>query len=431
MTLAVSTRALGAAVAIFISYSSILSIGYGLFGMTGNTTITGCVLASTLIAMFLLSIRTYGGLLPTDLLFCSLVMALAVSSIYNTDSAALSVAFNNTESVALKEFLLLTATFSAYVSCRSISIESLHGLLPSFKRAAGIIVATGAALTLAALLGGAGEFNRPVILDFGGLPLQLMTPLGLLILAFVTSDDPSPRRTAAISAATFVAVAIFAAAMVRFAFAALIASMVLAALLTEKHKRWHVAAVTLAILVGIGVGLITRADTARIYVGRILEAVTDTPTLGFAATPLDPAGPCANVNINDSVQIRKFLAQEALERIPSAGLIGTGLDSFSRSSCLVQHQVHNSILQMVVEFGWLAGAIFVTLIGLAFVSILPMARQRGPIRFVLCSLVFAILMSLAHGRVSRDGVLFALIGCAVGVSGTVSRLQQRKISILG
>ena len=102
-------------------------------------------------------------------------------------------------------------------------------------------------------------------------------------------------------------------------------------------------------ILSIGYGL-TRADTARIYVGRILEAVTNTPTVGFAATPLDPAGSCANVNINDSVQIRKFLAQEALERIPSAGLIGTGLDSFSRSSCLVQHQVHNSILQMVVEF---------------------------------------------------------------------------------
>jgi hypothetical protein len=47
--------------------------------------------------------------------------------------------------------------------------------------------------------------------------------------------------------------------------------------------------------------------------------------------------------------------------------------------------------------------------------IAPLAKGNDAIRFILCSLVFAVLLSLAHGRISRDTTLFALLGCAVGV----------------
>jgi hypothetical protein len=32
-----------------------------------------------------------------------------------------------------------------------------------------------------------------------------------------------------------------------------------------------------------------------------------------------------------------------------------------------------------------------------------------------------VMVSLAHGRVSRDGALFALLGCAVGIMAQPSR----------
>jgi hypothetical protein len=37
-------------------------------------------------------------------------------------------------------------------------------------------------------------------------------------------------------------------------------------------------------------------------------------------------------------------------------------------------------------------------------------------RFILCSLVFASLLSLAHGRISRDNSLLALLGIAIGMT---------------
>lgn len=411
MTSATSARALGAALAIFISYTSILSIGYGLLGLKGSSIITGSVLAGSLVSVFLLSIRTFSHLLPIDLLFCGLVAVVTLSTVIN-------------DAPEISELLLLAASMFAYVACRSISMESLYAFLPSFKRTTGIVVAVGVAFTLATLLYGRINLGRPVVLGFSALPLHLLTSLGFLTLALVTTDHPRARRTAAISAATFVASAILAAAMVRYAFAALVLAMGAAALLAPKNNRWHVGVVTLALIVGTIVGMSTRSDMAKVYLGWIGEAVTGRAVLQFAAyPPVTPDAPCANVNIHNSVQVRKYLAKEALAKIPDAGPIGAGLESFSRSSCLKQYQVHNSVLQTLVEFGWLGGSIFVALIGCAIIGLLPTAPHYGPARFLLAGLIFAVLMSLAHGQISRDGILFAFLGCAVGVSRTAKKLE--------
>jgi hypothetical protein len=68
-----------------------------------------------------------------------------------------------------------------------------------------------------------------------------------------------------------------------------------------------------------------------------------------------------------------------------------------------------------VEFGWLGGTLLLLVIVFAAGAIFPLAVRDDAVRFVLCSLTFVALLSLAHGRISRDGVLFALLGCAVGV----------------
>src|SRR5262245_17071373 len=140
MTFATSERALGVALATFVCYTSILSIGYGLLGLKGNSIITGCVLGGSLVSVFLLGVRTFSHLLHIDLLFCGLVIVVVLSIVINDHFASIT------------ELLLLAATFFAYIACRSISMESMRALLPSFKRTTCIVVAIGVALTLATML---------------------------------------------------------------------------------------------------------------------------------------------------------------------------------------------------------------------------------------------------------------------------------------
>jgi O-antigen ligase len=91
-------------------------------------------------------------------------------------------------------------------------------------------------------------------------------------------------------------------------------------------------------------------------------------------------------------------------------------------SCIKQTEVHNSSLQAAVEFGWMGGALFVLIVVFTGVAILPLARHGGAPLFVLCGLVFVVMLSLAHGRLSRDAVLFALLGTAVGLKETTKSL---------
>ena len=73
------------------------------------------------------------------------------------------------------------------------------------------------------------------------------------------------------------------------------------------------------------------------------------------------------------------------------------------------------IAVVVLLVRWLGGPLLLLVIVFATGAIFPLAMRDDAARFALCSLAFAVLLSLAHGRVSRDGVLFALLGCAVGV----------------
>ena len=71
-------------------------------------------------------------------------------------------------------------------------------------------------------------------------------------------------------------------------------------------------------------------------------------------------------------------------------------------SCIKLTEVHNSILQATVECGWLGGP-------LLFLSL--WWREA----------LFIVFLSLAHGRISRDAVLSAFLGCAIGMKETARR----------
>jgi O-Antigen ligase len=199
---------------------------------------------------------------------------------------------------------------------------------------------------------------------------------------------------------------------VRFTFIALAGSLGLATILSEAKQRKHVVAVALVILVAIAAGLLARYDQARLYADYAMEQPS-----GFVGTEKPPS--CyLKINLRNSIAIRKVLIQDALFLIPRAGWIGTGLDSFMKFSCIRMTEIHNSILQAAVEFGWLGGSLLLVIVVVAAGSIFPLSRHDDTTRFVLCSFAFVVLLSLAHGRVSRDALLFALLGCAASLKET-------------
>ena len=108
------------------------------------------------------------------------------------------------------------------------------------------------------------------------------------------------------------------------------------------------------------------------------------------------------VDLDNSIIIRQQLYKDAFALLPEAGLTGLGLDSFPERSCLKGYQVHNSILQVIIEFGWLAGVFLILIIyHTAGRRMFSLARINGEARFVLCSLVFTLMLSIAHGRIAE------------------------------
>jgi O-antigen ligase len=397
--------ALGAAFAILVSYNAVLALGFGLFGSSGNSIATGSLLLILAITLFLLSFRKGIHFQQADLAFMGLLIAVLISSSINAGVSKGSS----------KEYLLLVSTFAVYAACRPMASIDISVTRSSFERVTAVIVVLGAAFTAAEIIERWDDLTgKPLVFGFDAAGTYFMGALGFLTIALVTIDKPNTRRTALVSAIIFLPAAIFAAAMVRFTFIALAGSLLIAMILTDAGKRWHVAAVAFTIFLAVVVGLSARYSLAKVYAGYVFETNIQT---GDAS-----AMPSCNlaVNMRNSIAIREALARDALRLIPAAGLVGTGLDSFMQFSCIKAHEVHNSVLQMAVEFGWLGGALFLLLVGLAIYHLVPMAKRNGAIRFVLCGLVFALLLSLAHGRISRDSALFALLGCCVGLRETAN-----------
>jgi hypothetical protein len=237
----------GCALAILICYNACLTLGFGLIGSHGNSVVTGSLLSVLPILLFLLG--NPGGLRVqvADLFFAGLLIVALLSSVINVDGF---------REGWTSEYALLALTFAGYVACRPIDGESLIKMRSAFERMTAIIVLLGAVSTAAQLFSQwDGPPGKPFVFGFNAAGIYFMVGLGFLILALVTVDRPRPVRTLLISALIFLPIAIFAAAMVRFAFVALAGSLLVAAILTEAGKRWHIAAVALAIFLAAVVGL--------------------------------------------------------------------------------------------------------------------------------------------------------------------------------
>lgn len=391
----------GVTFALLVAPNSVLILCYGLSGSSGNSLATGAFLTVATVAAGLLCFRRDIVLWPADYLFLALIFCILLSS-----------ALNGWTSNA-KEYELLAVSLAAYPACRLISRADIVAGRSAFIWATGIIVVLGSVATAIALWQQwDDQHGKPYVFGFDAAGTYFLGSLCFLVIALVTAGGLTWRRTALVSALIFLPTAIFAASLVRFTFLALAGALGLALILSEAKQRKHVVAVGLVIFVAIAAGLLARYDQARLFA---VYAIERSP--GEIGLEKPPSCYLA-VNSRNSIAIRKVLVQDALFLIPRSGWIGTGLDSFMKFSCIKLTEVHNSILQAAVEFGWLGGSLLLAMMVVAGGAVFPQARYDDASRFVLCSLALVVLLSLAHGRVSRDGVLFALLGCVVGLKET-------------
>jgi hypothetical protein len=392
------------------------------------------------LAVLLLGLRDLPKWNFGDVLFATIVLGIVASFVSNpwlTD---------------IREFLLLLISLFAYVACRSISVKQLPTIRTAMKLTAGCIVFFGTFFTGWALV---EQWNNPhghpFVFGFDAGATNFSYCLGFMILAFV-SDHLTKKRTLMLCVSLVLPAAVFGASLVRFSFIAIFGALLINIFLNkDRQQRVYVAAVAGTVLIAAGLGFAVRDQTSSIYFRNVTQIEDEQPnptltkplptprkTFSFqikltsvpSVSPNQTAPSCTfQVNKNDSVAIRKALLGDALFFAPAAGPLGFGLDSFLRYSCVGSFEVHNSLLQAIVEFGWIVGGALIVLIGYAGFLNLQLATRDPNVRFFLCSLAYLAALSLVYGRASREMALFAIIGVSVGIIETAK--TQTKAPALG
>lgn len=328
----------------------------------------------------------------------------------------------------VKEFGLLTLSVTAYLACRLLTPANIVSGTPAFLWTTGVIAMIGTVVTTAALVDQWNDgHGRPIVFGFDAAATYFLHSLCFFLLAALTIGKLPTKRSVAILATIFFPMVVFAASLVRFTFVSLVGTLFLAAMVSDSRKRAITITATItAVLLAVAIGLIARSDRTRVFVDYVSERTLPREAEGSKDAPSKDAptkdapskdAPSCHLkpNLENPVSIRKALLQDALFLIPKAGWFGTGLDSFMRFSCIQSTQIHNTFLQAATEFGWFGGAVLLLLTAMSGARLLPLAKRDDATRFVLCSLVFVVLLSFAHGRLSRDTALFAFLGCAVAM----------------
>lgn len=402
---------LGAAMAVLFSEQAVLVLIYGTVGVSGNSAFTGFFLVTCEMTIFFMAMRRIE-LLLADHLFGFFVLCAAASFAINGRTAD------------LKETALFVVTIAAYASCRCISPSSLIALKPNFTALSAVIVGVGSLATLYAIIDQwPVERGKPIVLGSDAAGTHFAMALALCLVA-VTTSPMTLKRSAVVSAALFLPTAILAAATVRFSLMATVSALCLVAVLSRGRQRTCVLIIIAATLGAASVGLASRMDMSK---RMMLLATEQTAPSNVTKQNADETRPevrppsCTlNVNGNNSVAIRKAVLLDGLYLLPGAGMFGLGLDGFLRFTCVSGTQIHISILQAAVEFGWIAGAAWLLLIGAAAIPLIRLSKQSFSARFALCFLTYCVLITFAHGRTSRDLLLFAALGLAAAVQNRAS-----------
>ena len=334
-----------------------------------------------------------------------------------------------------KEFYLLILSLAAYPAARAIP----GGLLSrGFILTTGAIVAAGTGATAVAL---AAQWTHPhgkpfVFGYFDAAPAQFTFVMGFLVIALACFATTA-KRALIISSVIALPAVIFATSMVRFAFVAILAGLTVCALVAPRKERKFVVIIICVIVSCVAAGNLARSGTSAIflYYAGVVSTPPGTDALGpYTKQPaeLAPASQwqCKGIDQSDSIAIRKHLYSEAFSALVVAGLSGNGFDSFIRQSC-TGASVHNSVLQTAIEFGWIAGAVFLALVTLSWVLMWGAAKSDAEARFILAGLTFVMAMSMVHGRISQDGPLFLFLGYAVARLSAERKVEVEKQPVAG
>jgi hypothetical protein len=395
-----------AVMALVISTGPIMVLCHGLLG-TGSA-FTGIFIASSIGTLLVLGWRQGIRFNACDALFSLFVCCILISSIANgkTDEA--------------KEFVLFALSLAAYPAGRMFSGGIIR---PIFLWITAIVVFLGAVVTLYALFQHMTPYGKAWVFGhFEAAPAQFLTSTGFLLFGIMASRLDAAKAIAIIGL-VLPAAGVFAATIVRFTFVAIGASLLTALVISPTKERKYVALIIGVIVCAIVVGFSARPQTAIKYVGyaavllpQPLQEWIGVPPA--AATPLPSAKiGCPPPETNNTVAIRQQLLGEAFRLVPEAGPFGFGLGGFKAKSCVDGTEVHNTIVQSFVEFGWLGGICFALLIILAAAG-LPWRLPTPEGRFVIYGVVFTIVASFAHGNLSTDALLFLFLGYASQIRKT-------------
>jgi hypothetical protein len=403
---------IGGCLAVLLSAHSIFILCYSLVGSSGNTVFTGALLATVLVAILTLSFRSDIVIGAADYLFAAFVLCVVVSFAINGRTAD------------TKEWAIFAMSLAAYPACRFIHFSQLSDARPAFTWITGIVVSLGAIITAQALFAQWNDMHgKPIVSGFDVAGTLFLGSLGFFLISLATA--PTTKRKTAIISASFLLLAIFAASQIRATFLAIVSALCLAAILSGTRQRKYIAIIVLVAITGICAGLIARSEKTATFLSYATGEIPEKPATidnrphnyERPISTIKPPSCSLDVDLNNSIAERKALTRDALYLIPRAGVFGTGLDSFLSLSCM-PFFIHNSALQAFVEFGWFGGSSLFLLVLLSLALLFSTARKSNDVRFVFCSLAYVVALSIAHGRTSRDIMLFALLGLAAGISET-------------
>jgi len=355
-------------------------------GLPSNPVLTAALLAGTPIIMIASGRFADFRFAPADALFglflCAAMISIAINGMPPSRDGAL--------------FALSLLTYPAG------RLAPVGTPLRAFLIATAAIVGIGTAVVGWTLVEQWNDpHGRPVVLGLVHTQTVFLTSLGFLLFAIICLDDIRRPFTAAV--ATAPALIIFAASQVRFTFLAIAGALSVGWLVTRRRQP---VLTVLGIVIGcLVVGLAVRPHTSGVFLHYIISSADAAERLRDP-----PAGECGEYD--NSVAIRKTLLRHAAQMVPSAGLFGHGISSSEQASCFKTYP-HNTPLQALVELGWVGGVLLVLLVGAALHRLWPIARKMPEAAFVLCCLSYAVMLDMAHGQLSNEGLLFFFTGYAV------------------
>lgn len=296
-----------------------------------------------------------------------------------------------------KEEALLILTLAAYPAAR-LSGAAGWGFFAVLS-AAGVL---GLASIVAALWAQWGDpHGKPLVFGiFDAAPAQVFICFALLLMGLVASRLAYRWLVAGYAAAWF-AFVILGASLVRFSFLALVCVLLCEAIVSRRTRGKAIIAAIL-VLVSLPIGYYARLNTAERLSAAMAEQVPNTTS-----------SPCGDVNGYSSISMRQRLIKDAAAALPQAGLFGHGLSSFTRMTCL-GIESHISPAQLAIEFGWPALLLFLCVALGALATVRPLERAEA--RFAFMGFLFAATLSLAHGDLARDGLVFLFLGYLVRIS---------------